>query len=335
MPNVLLTQSCVRSCPYCFARKHMAESSRDDILSWNDLIYIADLFLSSGENKFRLLGGEPTLHPHFNDMLIYLLERNFDVTVFTSGIMTDRLLDDMASLFRDVPFERLTFICNMNDPGKTRTSLAETESVGRFLRMFGDRIIPGFNIYRKDFELDFLLRAINEFGLRRHIRLGIAHPIVGKKNLFVSLSDIDAIIERLFDYVPLFERLRIKPGLDCGFPLCRFTDAQLAWLYRFTGRNSDFGCGPPIDIGPDMSVWPCFPLSSFQKRSLYEFTSLRELSEYYLRLHDIVRIEVGGVFEECDHCRFREDHLCMGGCLAHSLSHFQDESRVRMQEVYL
>lgn len=23
MPNILLTQRCVRSCPYCFAKKHM------------------------------------------------------------------------------------------------------------------------------------------------------------------------------------------------------------------------------------------------------------------------------------------------------------------------
>ncbi|NOZ37009.1 MAG: 4Fe-4S cluster-binding domain-containing protein, partial [Gammaproteobacteria bacterium] len=61
MPNILLTQKCVRSCPYCFAKKHMANSVPDDILSWENFIYLADLFEKSGERKFPLLGGEPSL----------------------------------------------------------------------------------------------------------------------------------------------------------------------------------------------------------------------------------------------------------------------------------
>jgi len=34
-----------------------------DFLSWEHLIYLADLFQSSGESRFHILGGEPTLHP--------------------------------------------------------------------------------------------------------------------------------------------------------------------------------------------------------------------------------------------------------------------------------
>jgi len=334
MPNVLLTQSCVRSCPYCFAKRHMAESSPDDILSWENLIYIADFLQSSGERVFRLLGGEPTLHPDFNAMVLYLLERQFNVNVFTSGVMSDSVLGEMAELFAGLPPERFSLICNLNDPGKTRTPLAEQESIRRFLRLMSERVVPGFNIYRVDFDLDFLFQYINEFGLQRHIRVGIAHPIVGKKNLYIHVSQIDAVIARLFSYAPMFERMRVKPGLDCGFPICRFSDEQLAWLYRHTGGKSEFSCGPVVDIGPDMSVWPCFPLSSFHKRSLFEFNSMREIIDYCRHVHDAVRTEVGGLYDECDLCRHREDGICLGGCLAHSLARFQNEAPVRMKEIY-
>lgn len=335
MPNILLTQRCVRSCPYCFARKHMTESPPDDVMSWENIVYLADLLEAAGERRASLLGGEPTLHPAFNDIVAYFLGRDFGVTVFTSGIMSDAKLEDAQRRFTGLPEDRLTFICNLNDPAQTRTSLAEQESLKRFLRAFTDRIIPGLNIYRTDFELDFLFQAINEYGLRRTFRVGIAHPIVGKKNRFIALEDIDAVIRRLFSYAPVMERLRIKPGLDCGFPMCRFSDAELGWLSRHMGRDYDFGCGPVVDIGPDMSVWSCFPLSGVQKRSLFEFDSLGQVHDHYREFHQKVRTEAGGIYGDCDECKFRDDEICMGGCLAHSLAKFQHEAPLRMGEMYL
>jgi radical SAM protein with 4Fe4S-binding SPASM domain len=241
----------------------------------------------------------------------------------------------MEQLFSGLPPERLTFICNLNDPAKTKSSLAEQESVRRFLFAMGHRVIPGFNIYRTDFDLTFLFQLINEFGLRRHIRIGMAHPIVGKKNRFISLQSFGEVISRLFSFAPIFERMRVKPGLDCGLPICQFSDEQLAWLYRYTGGKSEFGCGPVIDIGPDMMVWPCFPLSSFHKRSVFEFNSLQEIVGFYSGIHEKIRVETGGIYEACDLCWFREDGICRGGCVGHSVSKFQEEEPVRMKEMYL
>lgn len=335
MPNVLLTQYCNRSCPYCFAKKHMTDSSPQDILSWENLIYLADFFEMSGERKFSILGGEPSLHPEFNNFILYLLERNFDINVFTNGLMYDELMAKGEVLFRDVPPERLSFTCNLNDPEKTKTPSSETENIKRFLKTFSEKITLGFNIYRTDFSLDFLFQYIQRYGLRKTIRLGIAHPIAGKKNRFIELTNIDTIFDRLFSYTALFERLRIKPGLDCGFPLCRLNNEQLGWLYRFNGGHYDFGCAPVIDIGPDMMVWSCFPLSDFHKRSLFEFNTIKEIHDCYAELHDKIRTEVGGIYEACDNCNFREENLCKGGCLAHSLNKFSNEYPLRMKELYI
>lgn len=334
MPNVLFTQKCTRACPYCFANKHMAESAPDDIISWEDLIYVADFLQSSGERRFHILGGEPSLHPEFNAMVLYLLERGFDITVFSNGIMNRSRLEESTALFRDLPRERLTFVCNLNSPSQTPAPKGETGAARRFLEAHGERIIAGFNIYRTDFELDFLFDLINTYGLQRTIRIGLTHPIPGESNSSISLPDIDKVIDRLFSYRDLFERLRIKPGLDCGFPLCRFTDDQLAWLYRNTGGKYDFGCGPVVDIGPDLSVWSCFPISNFRQRSLLEFDNLQQIHEFYAKFHESIRTEVPGIYESCDGCRFREEKLCAGGCLAHGLSRFKEESHVRLQEAY-
>ena len=155
MPNVLLTQKCVRSCPYCFARKHMTDASPDDVISWEDLIYLADFLQLSGERRFSILGGEPTIHPDFNNMVLYLLEREFHVTVFTSGIMADKKLIEAEKLFAEVPPGVLGFVVNLNDPAKTKTPMAELESAKRFMRAFGNR--AGFFLTKG--QLFFILLA--------------------------------------------------------------------------------------------------------------------------------------------------------------------------------
>ena len=62
--------------------------------------------------------------------------------------------------------------------------------------------------------------------------------------------------------------------------------------------------------------------------------SIKEIVDYYSDLHKKVKVEVGGMFLECDDCRSRDDDLCRGGCLAHALARFIDESPVRMEEMY-
>ncbi|MBF0537068.1 MAG: radical SAM protein [Nitrospirae bacterium] len=334
MPNILLTQRCVRSCPYCFAKKYMAEQANDDFLSWENLIYLTDFMEASGQRHVSLLGGEPTLHPDFTAYVIYLLERNFHVNVFTSGIMTNQQLEEAAHILGGVHEERLSFVCNLNDPRQTNTPMAETESVKRFLGHFGNRTSASFNIYRSDFNMDFLFQYINEFGLKRHIRLGIANPIPGNANRFITPDKFDVVMQQLLVFAPVAERLRIKFGFDCGFPMCKLDDSQLGWLFRNTGGAPSFGCGPAIDIGPDMTVWSCFPLANYHKRSIFEFNSLDDVIKFYEHKTRTIRIESGGIYEECDTCLYREDGKCAGGCLSHMLSAFNNEARVRLPDIY-
>ncbi|MBK7215048.1 MAG: radical SAM protein [Bacteroidales bacterium] len=179
MANILLTQRCVRSCPYCFAKKYMADAPFEETLSWNDLIYLADFLIASGENRVSLLGGEPTLHPHFVEIILYLLERNFHINVFTSGVMTPEIFEDLSNNLTGIHPERLSFVCNVNNPSKSPA--AEVKKVEQFLETFGHLTNPGYNIYSPDFDMDFVFDYINRFGLKKFVRLGLAHPYSRKE----------------------------------------------------------------------------------------------------------------------------------------------------------
>ncbi|MEI6261524.1 MAG: radical SAM protein [Deltaproteobacteria bacterium] len=330
--NLLLTTSCVRSCPYCFAKKEMDVSNSKDRISWDNIIYVSDFLKSSGQNHISLLGGEPTLHPQFVDIVLYLIERGFFVNVFTSGVMNAAMLYEVQRYLRNKK-RWVSFICNLNDPDQTPAPLKEIESVHSFLDAMGTLVTPGYNIYRIDFHLEFIFDLVTKYGLKRDMRLGLAHPIPGAKNSFISPYEIGDVVKRLFSYANYFNQLRISLGFDCGFPLCKVTNEQIGWLYRLCGNRINFGCGMPLDINPDMSIYSCFPLSNYHRRSLFEFDHLDEIVEFYEKRKFEIRSEIPGVYEECDGCIYLGEGRCDGGGTCQLLNRMIIEPPIRLPEI--
>jgi hypothetical protein len=333
MANLLLTNRCVRSCPYCFAGREMAPGGRGSFVSWEDAVYVADFLSRSGEDHLALLGGEPMIHPDFVDLLLYLRARGLHLTVFTSGLGPEATLRALEAHLPAFEPDTLQFVCNLNDPEQTPAPRTEQARVERFLATFGPWVMPGFTIYRPDFRLEFLFDLIGQFGLQRNIRLGVAHPIPGAPTSHVRPDQYRAVAERLCSYRPLFERFRVKPGFDCGFPLCQFTDEQLGWLHRLCGEAARFECGAAIDIAPDMSLYHCFPLSRYQRRSLYEFDTLADVTQFFDRIRDDLHAELPGIFEECDDCIHRREGSCSGGGACHLMNRMLGEASVRLPEI--
>jgi cyclic pyranopterin phosphate synthase len=311
----------------------MGDSDPDDMLSWENLIYITDLIEMDGNKNISLLGGEPMLHPDFSDMLLYLLKRDFHVTVFTSGITSERTIKELKKINILHPGTTIGFVCNINNPEDT-TDLYQEKRLHRFLNNFGPKTGISFNIFRVDFDISFLVDYINRYGMQKNIRLGLAHPIPGEKNLYIPLDKIKSVINRLYTFTPLLERFGVSVGPDCGFPMCAFDDAFIGWIYKMNGGNVHFGCGPAIDIGPDMQVWSCFPLHNFHRKSVFEFQSLRDIHAFFQQQMDAIHTEIPGIYEECETCHYRFRGACAGGCVAHSLNAFKAEAKIRIPEVY-
>jgi radical SAM protein with 4Fe4S-binding SPASM domain len=317
MANILLTEKCVRACPYCFAKEYL-KKSKENLLSWENLIYITDLFENSYERHLALLGGEPTLHPDFVDFVLYLHQRKFNVNVFTSGIMPNKKLDMAKAFLLKIPEENLSFVCNYNHPNTSTNS--EIKQIDKFFKTFPKYTSLGFNLYQQDFDLTFLVEAINKYGLKRHFRLGLAQPISGQKNECLTLNEIRGMAKNFRSQLEMLEKQRISISFDCGMPLCIFSDEDIGRLYKLNKGRVAFSCGPAIDIGPDMQTWACFPLSNYEKKSLYDFDNVDEIKKYFVVQHNNLRKERKGIFEECQTCVFFEENLCMGGCLAHFIS---------------
>jgi radical SAM protein with 4Fe4S-binding SPASM domain len=307
-------------------------SSPDDVISWENFIYCIDLLDADNQKHVSLLGGEPSLHPHFSDFIQYLHKRHFHTSIFTSGILSVKSFDALRKVMNGIQPRDVSFVVNINNP--EIMSFPECESVTRFCKAFSPFTTLGYNIYRENFTFEFIVEYISKYGLHRTIRLGLAHPIPGAANEYIKPDNLHHMADRLISYLPLLNRHNISIGLDCGFPLCLFSDDSLGKLYKNGRGKASFNCGPAFDIGPDMSLWSCFPLSQFHRKSIFDFNSHKEIIDYYNDIHHKVRIEHGGLFPACDTCKYREMELCRGGCLAHSINSFQLEKKIRGVEFY-
>jgi radical SAM protein with 4Fe4S-binding SPASM domain len=305
----------------------MSDADVNDSLSWDNLIYIADFLQASGINHISLLGGEPLIHPNIAEFILYLHKRGFMITIFTSGIMPDSKFDDFCSKITSVSDLNLSFVCNVNEPRLSPKN--ELSKVERFFSVFGPRCSLSFNIYRIDFNMEFTIDYITRFGLNRHVRLGLAHPIPGQKNKYIEPELFTNVRDTLLQTFDKFFAYQIEPGFDCGFPLCMFSNEDLGKIYKCSGGRVSFQCGPAIDIGTDLSVWSCFPLSDFNKRSLYDFSTFSELIDFYEQKMEEVRKKVSGIYAKCDTCHFQKNKMCSGGCLAHVLNYFIQEGGLR------
>lgn len=300
-------------------------------ISKENLIYVVDFLEKSGISHISLLGGEPLIHPDAAGIIEYLvLDRHFDVNVFTSGIIPDSKRDAFIRKLQplaDLEDNRLRFVVNVNEPRfSTRNELEKTYA---FLSSLGKLCALSFNIYRKDYNMDFLTEYILKFGLRRNVRFGIANPIPRVGNSYLKPECFHDVKETLMEGLKRMHELKIYPTLDCGFPMCMFTDEEIGLLYKYTRNGLSFDCGPTIDIGPDLDCWCCFPLSDVSKKSLKDFNDYNELYTYFDKLQEEYRYEMNGIYKECDTCENYDNKICFGGCLAHILNTYHEEGNIR------
>jgi MoaA/NifB/PqqE/SkfB family radical SAM enzyme len=307
MPTVMLTTHCPNACEWCFARPKMEEYQSRGIheMSWDDFISVVDFYERSGFRWMALLGGEPAWHSRFMDILRYLHERDFSILVVTTGILPGPLVQQIA----DEGLPRLEFA--VNSTSYFHYGEDKRKKVDDFLRRLGRVTSIGYTITERDAvekKIEPVLdriAMIMKFGLIRRLQIQIAVP--GERNsLFVPFERYGNIAELLVAWFRILRKNCIISGLDCHcMPACSIP-ADLRGTDFFHSKCDRF----MIDIGPDLDIWPCFPLSD-QIGRLAQFNNLNGIYEHFSKLNRSHQI----IYDEsCGDCAERRSGSCHGGC---------------------
>jgi sulfatase maturation enzyme AslB (radical SAM superfamily) len=319
MGNILVTNVCNRRCPYCFAhektRRPGAKSDiRPQYMSLSALEEVVEFLKRSDLKVFSMMGGEPTLHPDFAEILDIACHQGFVVRIFSNGLMPRSALDSLAE--SDPEQVKITINVGWLDEGQPR----EKKKLFGSLKRLGSRAALSYTIYQDDPHMDFLPELIQEYHLHRFIRLGISQPIVGSDNVYLRKEMYPYIGSRIVGFAEMCERQDIRVGFDCGFVLCMFTPEELGRLL-YCGVDVKFLCDPIIDIGPNLDVWSCFALSTLYNTRLDDFANRQEAISYYRR--KLLPYRSFGLFDKCPECSHYKKNRCSGGCVSHVIRAFQ------------
>lgn len=314
MPNICITSVCNRACPYCFAMESAQTAGNHQHMTLDDVRTVLAFLKKSDWKTFSILGGEPTTHPQFHDIVSLALDEGFRLFLFTNALMSSQT----ASFLGAIPTDKLGVLINVNTPDTY--SPKQTEQVEFALAQFSSKASVGFNVFQTDFDLTFLLSLIDRHHLQKRIRIGLTQPIIGGHNAYIKLADYSKIAQRLVAQAEMCDQQNVRLGFDCGFPLCVFTDEQLGKLTRWQAELS-FECKPVIDIGPNLDCWACYPLSSWKRVRIADFENVAALTQYFDQQQ--LLYHRSGIFKQCFDCRYIMREQCKGGCISHVISGYE------------
>lgn len=311
MSNLLVTERCNRKCSFCFARNRLQGKHVERNMSLEDIRKVMGFLKRSNEKSLRLLGGEPTLHPDFKTIVEEALAEDFHVFIFSNCITSPELVDYLAS----IPPDRMAFLCNISPQASDTTLQIEQREYA--LAKLGSRVTLGITVTSPEFEFAFLIETIQRFQLRKHIRVGVAQPIIGQDNVYLPPTLYREAGRAIATMARECIKHDILIGFDCGMTLCMFSTEELGMLMTCSEGFTSV-CGPIIDVGLNLEVWSCFPLSEILMTHIEDFNNRREIVRFYERVLGPYRSL--GCQPKCLQCDYKRRGQCFGGCLAHNLN---------------
>lgn len=317
--NLILTDKCTNSCPYCFAAREMSlNASRSDMIREDFDRFMHFVNASKEIIDLNVIGGDPLLYPDLDYVMRALFNSSHisEIYLMTGGIINPSRINGLLP-FRDKT--RLMFNVNEKEsylvPSHQRTVC---QCIHRAVSL-GFRVCLGFNAYHHDFHGDEIIDLCNQFGIT-HLRFAVACPIYGQKGrqLVVPTNEYGRLSNHVFDFLESCFHAEIEVHLDCPVPCCFFSDEQWGKLAKMHPNVvSRMGtCTPPIDINHDLSLMRCFSLGGgSETKYLTDFHSFEEIKSYFVREMDS-RLRNPSLFPACSECPFRE--RCNGGCLSNN-----------------
>ena len=331
MANIMVNEVCNLACPYCFADKYVNGDTTTDITYKNfkkcvDWInHSSDVAGDSGR-RIALIGGEPTLHHQFLDLLNYaVLNRrpHQDIVVFTNGI----LAGDYAEYFSK---NDISLLINLNSPedigeNKYNKVLKSIDT----LRKKGVSFTVGINLYR-DMDFSFLTNVVKEYSFKS-VRLGLICPNTPERKQEGTSSYFEKIRPV---FVRLLEELAVlgcSANLDCQkMPFC-YLKEDMDRIQEIQEKNDvvfeifdHAKCIPVIDILTDLSLVRCFgvsdrkyavPMEAFDTESDAEAFFTTQLDN----LCSFLPAESKCIETACEYIY---QGKCQGGCLAYKMDQY-------------
>jgi len=190
--RVSVTDRCNLRCQYCMPEEEYVWLPREDLLAFEEIGELVDVFTELGVDKVRLTGGEPLLRRDLPVLVRMLagIPRIRDLALTTNGL----LLPEQAGPLREAGLHRVTVSLDTLRPDRFR-ALTRRDAYARVLEGIEAVRRVGFPGLKLD---SVIMRGVNEDELIDLIEFGKA---VGAEVRFIEYMDVGGATHWTMDRV--------------------------------------------------------------------------------------------------------------------------------------
>jgi radical SAM protein with 4Fe4S-binding SPASM domain len=352
--NIILNSYCNLKCNYCFADEYMEETVQTPGKSMEFDFFLNQLLPKiHNASVINFMGGEPTLHPNFSEILRLTFEgmqKDSSLGLFTNGLMSDKVLDLLVSLAgpNGAVRRKMYFAVLLN--WQTPENISEKnhrrcrEVAETIMRANGYGVTFSINLYSKEQELARQCAEIDEIyqtaGIPRddsyRIRISPAFPIIGgDANSYLPIRHYPEVGRQMLDILKKYPQMNFR--FDCSFPPCFLdeiakNESHLVQRFYFHGIKQTppmeewdkhylyFGCadGSPMDIDACGDCFNCFPFHNLKLGNISEFQQVNTIATAKMGSKFLTSVfektEVKEPCRSCPHYMVR----CSSGCFAYN-----------------
>lgn len=95
--RISLTDNCNFRCSYCMPVEEMVWMPSSRLMSKNEVLKLAEVFVGLGVNKIRLTGGEPLVRKEFPEILEGIATMGVETTLTTNGVLIHKHIENLKS----------------------------------------------------------------------------------------------------------------------------------------------------------------------------------------------------------------------------------------------
>lgn len=283
--NILITNFCNQNCPFCFARLEMKNRKiKQEMNISNFEKILKQIKFYSTINIIKLLGGEPTLHSKFQDIIKLALKYFPNIQVFSNGI-----LNKSHVKFLEQYFPRIKFTFNVSTPG-FQTNKKIKDMVLEYINNFSAKTQVTLSLtLNPSSNIELIINNLPQTTIKsvHSFCINPLNPIFGQK-IYYGFQNFPKIGESAYKLVRHIKKINpsILISFGCGFTMCMFTKKQLYYLKQHKIHINGWGCFGKLssmDINPNLQAFHCFPLAK-QKKLNIRNNNLVKLNSFFLEL---------------------------------------------------
>ena len=139
--RISLTERCNLRCFYCMSEDGIELSEKANVLTHEEIIFLAKEFVGLGVNKIRLTGGEPLIKKNIEKIIRELTALPISLGITTNGILLDKYID----LFKECGVKDINISLDTLDKEQFEL-MTRRDYFDRVMRNIYQCILAGFNV---------------------------------------------------------------------------------------------------------------------------------------------------------------------------------------------